>query len=528
MSFSARPAPGIRWSSKSAMASAYRAASTTAQETAAWRPPYLSADAAILPDKDITEARVADLGRNNPHARAAISRLLDMLVGAGLRLSAKPDAAALGLTPEQTRAVRRQIEAEWRLFAYDPLRRCDAQRKVMMPGLLRQLGRRYITSNECAAVLKWRPDGGTRYATCVRVVHPARISNPSGAADKATLRGGLEITAEGEVVAAHIRNRHPGDWIGAGDGSSWERVPARTDWGRPIFIHGFEPEEEDQARGVTPFAALMVQLRMLGKHADHELAAAAVNALFAAFVKSNLPQAEATALVNIASSTFADERLKFYEKNPPRIGGVRIPVLPIGDEIAMNNAPRQSAAFRDFQSAFLQSIASALGLSYEQLAMDWSRTNYSSARAALNEVWRAIRRLFSTFVDQVVAPIYLAFLEEAFDRGYVSVPAGAPAFWDMPGAWTQARWIGPGRGYVDPVKEAQAAGVRIDGVLSTLEAECAEQGGDWEEVIDQIAFENEVLAEKGVQRVTTSTATIIAAEAAQGADAAPQAEGVPA
>jgi len=29
------------------------------------------------------------------------------------------------------------------------------------------------------------------------------------------------------------------------------------------------------------------------------------------------------------------------------------------------------------------------------------------------------------FVEQVLPPIYYAFLEEAFDRGYVELPSGA-------------------------------------------------------------------------------------------------------
>ena len=66
------------------------------------------------------------------------------------------------------------------------------------------------------------------------------------------------------------------------------------------------------------------------------------------------------------------------------------------DEVKINASPRQTQAFEGFQTAFLRSVASARGLSYEQVSMDWSKTNYSSARAALNEVWRTISRLMST------------------------------------------------------------------------------------------------------------------------------------
>lgn len=252
---------------------------------------------------------------------------------------------------------------------------------------------------------------------------------------------------------------------------------------------------------MTPFAALVVRLRMINKHADIEIANATANALFAAFVKSNLPIGEVGQSLTPHTSTFADKRHGYYERiGNPTLGGVRIPVLPIGDEIQINSSSRPTSSFASFQTAFLRSIAAGIGTSYEQLSMDWSQTNYSSARAALNEVWRHIQALLSGFTDQVVIPIYTAWLEEAFDRGYVMQPPGAPEFWDAPGAYVASRWIGPGRGYVDPVKEAQAAAMRMDSLVSTLQRECAEQGLDYEEILDQIAAEEAELKDRGIER----------------------------
>ena len=51
---------------------------------------------------------------------------------------------------------------------------------------------------------------------------------------------------------------------------------------------------------------------------------------------------------------------------------------------------------------------------------------------------------------------------------------------------------------MDPVKEAQACQIRMEIWLSTLEAECAGQGLDWEEVLEQCAREKAKLAELGL------------------------------
>ena len=82
-----------------------------------------------------------------------------------------------------------------------------------------------------------------------------------------------------------------------------------------------------------------------------------------------------------------------------------------------------------------------------------------------------------------------AWLEEAFDKGLIKLPANAPSFEAAPTAWSHAKWIGPGAGWVDPKKEAEASNIRMDSGLSTLEKEAAEQGGDWKDVQDQRARE---------------------------------------
>ena len=196
--------------------------------------------------------------------------------------------------------------------------------------------------------------------------------------------------------------------------------------------------------------------------------------------------------------TYAASVMEQYEKNPIMFGGVRVAALAPGSKFNMNASPRQTTAFPAFETAFLQTISSKLGLSYEQLKMDWSRTNYSSARAALNEVWRGMTRLSRQFIAQMVTPLHLAWADEAFDRGFLVEPAGWPKFWDAPHAYLRGRWIGPGRGYVDPVKEMQASALRVEGLVSTLRDENGDQGRDFEETLDQLEAEKEMLAARGL------------------------------
>ena len=142
----------------------------------------------------------------------------------------------------------------------------------------------------------------------------------------------------------------------------------------------------------------------------------------------------------------------------------------------------------------LRHIGTGLNIPYELLLKDFSKTNYSSARSALLEAWRYFngrRQWLSTYW---ATPVYELWLEEAVNKGLVD----APDFYENRYAYTRCKWIGPGRGWVDPVKEAQACQIRMDIGLSTLEAECAGQGLDWEEVLEQRAREKAKLAELGL------------------------------
>ncbi len=495
---------------------AYRAAGHMSQELAGYWPRNTSADSGVLPEQRLSLDRARDLVRNDPHASAAISRLLDMLVGAGWQLVATPDARALGITADAAREAGRAIRSEWRLYTRDPRKFCDRRRQSAFSGLARTAGRTFVNAQEACAVIGYdraRRARGARYATCIELVDPDRLCNPYNAPPTPRQRGGIDFDADGAAVAYNIRKAHLADWWNSPEAMTWVKIPRETAWGRPIFVHAFEPEREGQSRAITVFAPLIGLLRMLGKHGDTELANAVANSLFTASVVTDLPTDEVadrlaaprTAGMGELRASYIDHLANYFAENPMSLGGVRIPVLPPGSEIRMNNAPRQTANFATFQTAFLRSIAAHLGISYEQLAQDWSQTNYSSARAALNEVWRMIKRMQAVFAEQFMQPVYVAWLEECFDRGFVP-GFTREDFLRFPEAWAACRWIGPGRGYIDPTKEAQASALRMESLTSTLENELADQGLELDETLDQIALENEELERRGLSRMSIAEA----------------------
>jgi lambda family phage portal protein len=143
----------------------------------------------------------------------------------------------------------------------------------------------------------------------------------------------------------------------------------------------------------------------------------------------------------------------------------------------------------------LRAISAALGLPYELVAKDFSKTNYSSARAALLEARRFFRCRQEWIARKLCQPSWNMLMEEAFLMGEWDVPN----FYENILDWCRVKWIAPGWQWVDPVKEVESSLNAIKGHLSTLADECASQGRDWEEVLEEEAREQKKKDELGIK-----------------------------
>lgn len=474
---------------------AYDAGDVMREEIAGWRPRLDPPDAELGHDREEITARTRDLVRNNGWASGAIVKEVDAVLGANFRPSSKPDWRALGVSAEEATALGRDIEAAWRSYADDPRFLCDATRTTTMAGLFALAYRHYLTEGDALGVLHW--DESRPWSTVLRVVDPDLLSNPNDMADTAEMRGGVEIDAHGAAMNYNFRAAHRNAPWPTVDAFRWERVARETEWGRPQVVHFFDKHRDGQTRGISRLTAVAEKLKMEDKYGRVELQAAVLNAILGAFIKSPFDHdLFADSLNRDDLSAYQDERAAFHETRKITLGGVQLPTLFPGEDIGFHTAARPAAQFGDFETAVLRNIAAGLGISYEQLAADWSKTNYSSARAALIEIWRGWTARRLSFAQRFCQPVFIAFLEEAFDRGAVRIPAGWPDFYAALPAYARTKWIGPGKGFVDPVKEIQAAAMRVKLGVSTLEDEAAElTGSDYEDNMAQIAREIDAMPE---------------------------------
>lgn len=480
----------------------HQAAASDDLATLGWNPIAASADADLLPELDTLLARSRDLHRNNGLMAGGMQTLRDNIVGSVIKLSAMPDYRLLGWTREQAREWGNATEAQFR--SWGDTTECDAGRSLNLLGIALQGLGGAMLNGDAIALPVWLPRPGSAWNTRLMLIEADRLCTPVGMEHRADIRGGIEFDQYGAPVAYHILKRHPGDGIGSLVGvmsgaspMQWERIPAFTPWGRRRVIHLHDKERTGQSRGKPIVAAVMREFHMAGQYSSNELQASVANSLVAAFLESDLSPDASAALFGDDPRTQWTQSVKQAQQIRKLKGAAVIP-LPVGARLSSFTPGRPNPSFEAFMLATLRHIAAGLNLPYELLVKDFSKSNYSSARAALLEAWRYFLGRRRWLVDYWLRPIYELWLEEAVNAGAID----APGFYAQRYAYSRCKFIFGGKGWVDPVKEAQAAVLRMAAGLSTLERECAEQGDDFEEVLDQQAIEKAMREERGLSTAT--------------------------
>jgi lambda family phage portal protein len=267
-----------------------------------------------------------------------------------------------------------------------------------------------------------------------------------------------------------------------------------------VVVHDFDKERANQHRGVGILTSVLSRFKMLHRFDQAALQSAVLRALVGFFLKSPYDAQQIRDAMEIGpeagdiaeQSWYQGLRGAYHDVNPVMMGGVRMPALAPGESIESVRAGDQAVEFETFEHAFLRCISSATGQTAEEITGDYSKVNYSSARAASLTAWRTLIRRRTDFAAGYATPVYGAWLEEALESPWLKglLPRGAPAFAEYRAAYARALWIGPGKGWVDPVKERQGEVLGLDAGFGTLSQVCAEVSGSyWREVLEQRAVE---------------------------------------
>ncbi len=436
----------------------------------------LSADQELRGDLKLLRARARALSRDDPHAVQFIRLLKANVIGPkGIRLQARirgQDAEA-----ELDSPLNDAIEDAW--DQWGEVGTCTIDGRYSWWDVQNLLIATLATDGEFLLRRRVVADPNRNaYGYALQFLDADLLDERYNTApDMSGVRisMGVELDADNVPLAYHLWTRHPAD---AYEGARWERkrVPASE------IIHGFVPFRIGQTRGVPWFAPVLLRLRMLDGYFEAETVAARLAAMKQGFITTTGPGADGfqEPIEGETSLSLDAEPGQLHELRP-------------GQGFTHWDPQHPTMAFKDFTGAVLRAIAAGLGPSYMSLTGDLEATSFSSGRIGLlqeRDNWQCLQQWMTEHVHTLV---YRDWLKYAATTGMVRLPD----LLQLP-RWSRCQWMPRGFPWVDPLKDVQADAIALRVGLTTRTQLCAEQGLDFEEVLEQLAAEDALAKEYGV------------------------------
>ena len=126
---------------------------------------------------------------------------------------------------------------------------------------------------------------------------------------------------------------------------------------------------------------------------------------------------------------------------------------------------------------------------------DFSETNYSSSRLSLledREHWRVVQKYLIDNFHYRIFKEWLALASLSGDLDFIDYSA-------RPERYCQPRWTPPAQHFVDPLKEVKAyREAEQAGYMTKSQVIAASNGGDYDDIVAELAREKEIAEEAGV------------------------------
>ena len=437
-----------------------------------WVAPILSADQECRGNLRLLRARGPELVRNNPIARHFLNLLSANVVGpAGIRYQ----SLVRDSKGDIDRDTNKKIEAAWQEWCNKG--NCTVDGKLSFRAVQDLCLRTEAMDGE-SFVRKIR-GFDNKFGFALQMIDADQVdhlfSRPGGnRSGENEVRLGIEVNKWGRPVTYWVNPGHPSDF-----GGSILREPIPADQ----IVHLFDPYRVNQTRGLTWFHAGMMSLKMLNGYMEAEIVAARVGAAKMAFLVNTDPAAYDGQNDDPNEPLRIEANAGVFEELPP------------GYDVKPFVPDHPSNAFENFVKTNLRWVASSLGASYNALANDLQGVNYSSLRSGMlieRDHWKQVQKHIS---EDFMQPIFDEWLKMSLLTGALKLESRDPA------RYSTGKWIPRGWQWVDPYKETQAAVMGIAAALQTRDQVISDRGGDYEEVFEQLAEEDKVAEEFGIDLV---------------------------
>lgn len=428
--------------------------------TSSWSPTNTSADVVIRQGLRNLRGRSRNLAENNDYAKRFLKLVSNNVVGSnGISLQLKIKDPS-GTIDEK---ANRQIEGAWREWAR---KSCWIDKQRMFAETLPRDGEiivRHIKGKQA----------GNNFNYDFQLIEGDQLDEQTNDENK-NIKMGIEFDALGRPAYYWLWKYHPGDYPYTNfNKNALVRIPANE------ILHCYIKERPSQSRGVPWMHSAMTRLNNLGAYEEAEIIASRV----------------AASKMGIIVSKSGEEFQGLKDDN----GDVEMEVepgvfdeLPIDHDFKMFDPTHPAGNFGPFMKATLRGIAAGINVSYNSLANDLESVNYSSLRAGSideRDNWMTIQ---GWMIRAFCEPVFAEWLDMALLSGAIKLPYAKYDKFNAP-YFQGRRWQ-----WVDPLKDSEANILDIKNCLRTRTSVLAEQGMDFEDVVDRLAYEQEYIKKKGV------------------------------
>ena len=463
------PEKAMRYIRRRAQLAAYSAGSRRGPNRK-WNPSRKSEDAHLASEQKLIIARARDLVRNSPNLDGALGRIVNNVNFIGIKPQFEfriPDGSL-------DKARNSANEDRWKRWAeHRDVRYYELQdlviRHMWMDG--RILVHFFVDPDLAEAGL---PPLGIELLECDHLDEQVHGVLATGN----IARRGIEYNKRGKVAAYHLFTEHPGDYLGFRTGKS-RRIPAEN------IEHIFLRKRASQHDGFPWLTSVIMTMRDFDDYQNSERLAARLAALFGIFVESQYAlDGDGHFIGGVANEDGDKEFPEYVSLDDP----AQIITVPPGTKIQVAEYTRPSASYEPFTKTTLKAGSMGTQQSYEAFSNDYTDASYSSSRSASLEERRGYQKQQLFEIVRFCVPTM-----ERFNR--LQAVFGHEA-WDIEAA--PVSWQAPGFAWVDPLKDAKAAREELSMGITTRRKLCADRGLDFEETVEQLARETDMLRKHGL------------------------------
>ena len=302
--------------------------------------------------------------------------------------------------------------------------------------------------------------------------------------------GGVEIDGEGRHSAYYIRT--PESESRWGTYNAWVSDYKKAKRIEAVNVqHTANRHRFSQTRGVPILAACLDIFDRLDDYLEAEMMAAKLNANLGWFIQreatgESLPGTEAVTDANSSSDSETT-----YDRLMRSEPGQIMDLLP-GESVNVIGAKRPGDTFEPYIATVLRMVGAGIGIPLELVLLDFSKTTYSSARAALLQAYRTFMRQQVFCRNNIIQPYYNHQMSRWIASGDLRPVKNAYRLKYFPPRWA---WI-------DPLKRVLALTKKIAAGAGTLEDWVADEGRTMEEIFNVREKELKIMVAKKIPSTT--------------------------